>query len=134
VFPAQIGDIQDGKFVRTARFPEVPLFSDLMTSKLKTQREIKAFQAWLTIVQNGKWYALSPGTPPQIVNIYRKAFQSVTENRDFISDASKVLGAGFSVASAPNMQSAVLASTKVDQDDLEFFDELRESVGVPKGR
>jgi hypothetical protein len=134
VFPAQIGDVRDGKFVRAARFPDVPLFSELIEPKLKTPREIKAFRAWTTVAHLGKWFALPPDTPAQIAEAYRQAFLGVIKNPDFIADALRVLGADFSVSTGEEMQKSAVAVTTVDNDDLDFFDELRESVGVPKSR
>jgi hypothetical protein len=134
VFPAQIGDVKDGKFVPAARFPDVPVFSDLVAPKLKTSREIEAFRAWSTIAHLGKWFALSPDTPAPIADVYRQAFQRVVENPDFMADASKVLGAGFSVSSGEEMQKSAVAVTNVGDDQLDFFDALRGNVGVLKSR
>jgi tripartite-type tricarboxylate transporter receptor subunit TctC len=130
VFPAQSGDARDGKLVRSPRFPNVPLFSDLARPKLKTPAEIKAFEAWETLAQIGKWVGLPPGTPPDIVAAYRKAFAQIVKDKNFEAEASKILGEGYTTATGEEMQEVARAAASVSEDDLKYFDMLRERVGI----
>jgi tripartite-type tricarboxylate transporter receptor subunit TctC len=130
VFPAQSGDARDGKLVRSPRFPDVPLFSDLARPMLKTPAEIKAFEAWETLAQIGKWVGLPPGTPPEIVAAYRKAFAQTVQDKNFEAEASKILGEGYTTATGEEMQQVTAAAASVSEDDLKFFDDLRERVGI----
>jgi hypothetical protein len=134
VFPAQTGDVKDGKYVRNARFPDVPLFAGLIEPKLKTAREKKAFAAWETIEQSGKWFALPPGTPAKIVDLYRKAFDEIVKNPNFIADASRVLGAGYTVETGQETQQLANAGADIGDDELAFFEDLRQRVGIPASR
>jgi tripartite-type tricarboxylate transporter receptor subunit TctC len=42
----------------------------------------------------GRPFTLSPGTPPEILNVYREAFRRVSQDRDFLTDAER---AGFEI-------------------------------------
>jgi tripartite-type tricarboxylate transporter receptor subunit TctC len=130
VFPAQSGDAREGKLVRSPRFPDVPLFSELARPKLKTPQEVKAFEAWETLAQVGKWMGLPPGTPPEFVAAYRKAFAQIIKDKNFEAEASKILGEGYTTATGEEMQKVAVASASVSDDDLRFFDRLREKVGI----
>jgi tripartite-type tricarboxylate transporter receptor subunit TctC len=130
VFPAQSGDARDGKLVRSPRFPDIPLFSELARPKLKDPKEIKAFESWETLAQIGKWMGLPPGTPPEVVAAYRDAFAKIVKDKNFEAEASKVLGEGYTTATGEDMQQVALAAAAVSDDDLKFFEQLREKVGI----
>jgi tripartite-type tricarboxylate transporter receptor subunit TctC len=130
VFPAQSGDSQHGVLVRSARFPDIPLFSDLVRPKLKDPLELSTFRAWELIAQSGKWFALPPGTPPQIVDFYRKAFLEVIATPAFVAEASKVLGVGYTVATGEDVQKVDVALASVGDDELGLMEALRQRVGI----
>jgi hypothetical protein len=129
-FVAQTGDVRKGEFVRSAAFPDVPIFSDLLRPTLKDPKEIKAFEAWETLVQIGKWMALPPDTPAQFVSAYRQAFAQIAKDRQFIAAASNVLGEDFPIATGEEMQQVTLVADEISDDTLKFFDQLRERVGI----
>lgn len=130
VFPAQSGDAREGKLVRSPRFPDVPLFSELARPKLKTPGELKAFAAWETLAQVGKWMGLPPGTPADAVKAYRDAFDKIVKDKNFEAEASKILGDGYTTATGEEMQKVAVDSASVSDDDLKFFEQLREKVGI----
>jgi tripartite-type tricarboxylate transporter receptor subunit TctC len=129
-FPVQIGDWRNGKFVPSASFPEVPVFSDLVKPNLKTEEEIKAYEAWETLVQAGKWAALPPNTPVEIVNAYRKAFESMIADKRFLAEAPSVLGEGFVTITGDEMQQVAIRSDSISDASMKFLDRLRERVGI----
>ena len=129
-FPVQIGDWKDGKLVASASFPDVPVFSDLVKPKLKTDEEIKAYEAWETLVQAGKWAALPPNTPVEFVDAYRKAFAKMVADKRFLAEAPAVLGEGFVTISGEEMQQVAIKSDSISDESLRFLDRLRERVGI----
>jgi tripartite-type tricarboxylate transporter receptor subunit TctC len=130
IFLTQTGDIRDGKRVRSPHFPDVPIFSELIRSKLKDTREIKAFEAWETLAEVGKWLALPPNTPPEFVAAYRKAFTQIVNDKQFLAEAPVSLGLDFTTATGEEMQRAALRADEISDDTLKFFDDLRERVGI----
>lgn len=129
-FVAQTGEPRDGKLVRSARFADVPVFSDLVRDKLKDEREIRAFKAWETLAQVGKWVALPPDTPAEFVDAYRRAFSQLVKDKQFMAEAPATLGEGFTTATGEEMQQVTLNADAISNDTLKFFDQLRERVGI----
>ena len=129
-YVAQTGEPKDGKLVRSARFADVPVFSDLIRDKLKDEPEIEAFKAWETLAQVGKWGALPPGTPAEFVDAYRRAFSQLVNDKQFISEAPATLGEGFTTATGEEMQQVTLNADAISNHTLKFFDQLRERVGI----
>jgi UDP-glucose 6-dehydrogenase len=44
-----------------------------------------------------KWFALAPGTPDYIVDIYRKAWEKVTMDPEFLAEGERISDAFFPV-------------------------------------
>lgn len=130
IMPFQTGVIGSGKLVPGIHYPDIPVFSDLVKPLLKDSREIKAFEAWETIVQGGKWFALPPNTPMEIVSVYRKAFDEAVKDPEFAQSAVKVLGEDFTIASGEDMDMVAEQTNLISDSDVAFFDELREKVGL----
>lgn len=129
--PVQTGVIGPaGKLVPGQHYPDVPVFSDLIKPHLKTTREQSAYAAWELLVQGGKWFALPPGTPAEIVGIYRKAFDAAAKDPGFAEAAAKILGDDFTVASGEEMERIAVKTDLISDSDVNFLDELREKVGL----
>jgi hypothetical protein len=130
LFLAQTGESHDGKLVAGSRFPDVPVFSDLVKPKLKNPQALKSFEAWETLSRIGKWVALPPNTPADIVAAYRKAFLEMTADKEFEIEAARILGEGYTVASGEEMQRVTALSGAISDDELEFFRQLKAKVGI----
>lgn len=130
ITPVQTGVVSGDKLVAGKLYPDIPVFSDLIHPQLKTPREISAFKAWELLVQGGKWYALPPNTPSELVEIYRKAFMASVGDPEFASWASKSLGEDFAIATGEEMEGIADKSDLISDSDVAFFDELREKVGL----
>ena len=122
--------MRDGKLVPGERFPDVPVFSDLLRPKLKDPQAIKAFEAWETLARIGKWVSLPPNTSPEIVAAYRQAFVEMTKDKDFNAEAFRIFGGGFTVATGEEMQQVVLRASAISEDDLDFFAQLKKNIGI----
>ena len=129
-FPAQTGDMRNGRFAPSARFANVPVFSELIRPALKDSKALTAFKAWETLAQIGKWMALPPNTPPQVVGVYRQAFTQIVRDTKFNQEAESILGDGFSTATGEEMQQLTSVADSISDDALKFFDQLREKVGI----
>jgi hypothetical protein len=130
VYPAQLGLSSNGKLIPSSRFPDVPVFEDLMRPHLESPLEIQAFTAWQALADIGKWLALPPGAGPDMVAAYRAAFTSATSDPEFRSEASKILGSEFTVASGEETARMTSAADSISRDQLLFLDQLKRNVGV----
>lgn len=129
-FPVQTGVMKDGKFVADGEYGDAQVFSDIIKPLLKDSLEKKAFASWEAIVQIGKWFALPPDTPDDIVAIYRQAFDRAVVDPAFAPEASKVFGDNYTVMSGKDMQKMTYVADQVTDGELAFYDDLREQVGI----
>lgn len=130
VTPVQTGVMVNGKMVPGKHYPDIPVFSDLLRPQLKDERDRSAFAAWEILVQGGKWFALSPGTPTEILAIYRRGFDAMAKDPEFAPLAARFLGEDFTVASGLEMEQVADKTDLISDSDVAFFDELREKVGL----
>ena len=129
--PVQTGVIGSaGKLVPGQHYRDVPVFSDLIKPHLKTERDRSAYAAWEILVQGGKWFALPPGTPVDIVGIYRKAFDEAVRDPAFAEASAKILGDDFTTATGEEMERIAVKTDLISDSDVSYFDELREKVGL----
>jgi tripartite-type tricarboxylate transporter receptor subunit TctC len=81
---AQSGTLKDGKMGGRPEFGNAPVIVEQMQGKIQNPVEAMSFEYWSTLSALDKWLALPPGTPAPIVATYRKAFQAMTQDPEFI--------------------------------------------------
>ena len=77
---AQIG------LTNSADIPQVPQALDLV----KDPEGHKVFEILLARQENGRSFALPPGTPPDILEAFRKGFAAMVKDPAFLADAAKL--------------------------------------------
>ena len=130
IIPVQTGVMGDSKLVASPEFPDTPVFSDLVRPLLKDPLEMKAFASWESLTQIGKWFALPPNTPKDILDIYREAFAKSMKDGQFVDEAHKILGDNVAAASGDDIERVADVADTVSDDELKFFNRLREKVGI----
>jgi hypothetical protein len=73
-----------------AEFPNVPVFSDLVTNRILDPLPQKAFAYWRSYNELDKWLGLAPGTPEDIVAAYRMAFDRIAQDTEFIDQGRRM--------------------------------------------
>jgi hypothetical protein len=66
--------------------PDVPSALDLV----KDEQGHKVFEVLLARQENGRPFALPPGTPPDVVATFRQAFEALVKDPAFLEDAAKL--------------------------------------------
>ena len=130
IIPVQTGVMGDTKLVASPEFPETPVFSDLVRPLLKEPLEQKAFASWEALTQIGKWFALPPHTPKAILDIYREAFARSMQDDAFAAEGRKLLGDNVAAASGADIERVADVADTVTDEELTFFNRLREKVGI----
>jgi tripartite-type tricarboxylate transporter receptor subunit TctC len=87
---AQSGALKAGKFVANDDFGSAPVFADLMDGKISDSLAKAAFSYWSAIMTTDKWLGLIPGTPADITNVYREAFQKLSADPEFLAAGTKI--------------------------------------------
>lgn len=127
---AQVGNISGGRAVARVTYPNVPTIASLVRGKLKDV-ELAAFDFWQSASQIDKWYALPPGTPESIVAVYRKAFDQVFTDQEFIKLAEAQFSPEFSRQGAEDLTTIVANSTYPTAEITDFMMDLRVKAGLP---
>lgn len=86
----QSGALENGKFVGRADLPGVPVFVDQVQGKISDPLAEKAFKYWSSITATDKFLALSPDTPPSIVDAYIKAFVAACQDPELMAMSEKL--------------------------------------------
>lgn len=86
----QSGAFQAGKFSPNDDFGNAPVFAHQMEGKISDKLALAAFAYWTAIMTTDKWVGLTPGTPADIVTIYRDAFEKVGTDKEFLVAGTKI--------------------------------------------
>jgi tripartite-type tricarboxylate transporter receptor subunit TctC len=67
-----------------------PVFDELMKGKISVPLQQKSFLYWELLNDMDKWFALPPNTPPKILAAYRKAYEDMEKDPDFLANTKKI--------------------------------------------
>lgn len=129
-FVVQVGFPEGDKFVPRADFPDVPVLSNLVKPKL-TGLALEAFEGWEAIVTAGKWYALPPKTPTEIVQAYRQAHDRAVRDAEFVSLTKKQYSDVYSTTNGEETDRMVRQIAVISDDVLDYIQALKQNVGIP---
>jgi tripartite-type tricarboxylate transporter receptor subunit TctC len=87
---SQSGALENGKFISRPDFPDVPVFGDEIHEQLRDPVAKQAFDYWLSINALDKWVGLAPGTPSDMVEVYRAAFRKMIADPEFLTLGNKI--------------------------------------------
>jgi tripartite-type tricarboxylate transporter receptor subunit TctC len=73
-----------------ADFPDVPVFTDQVQSKIADPLPQQAFSYWRSYNEMDKWLGLAPGTPEDIVLAYRSGFDRIAQDAEFIEQGRRM--------------------------------------------
>ena len=128
---AQMGQLtKKGTVQRRGAFPDVPLFSELVEPKLSGEK-IRAFHNWQSTNALGKYFALPPKTPPDIVQAWRAAFSRMEADPEFKEAASAQLDPDYNLLSEVETLKIVQDMAAIPEEDLAYLIHLREKYGLP---
>jgi tripartite-type tricarboxylate transporter receptor subunit TctC len=123
----QRGRFSDGKFRVRKDLENVPVLSDLLEGKLDPQAE-ETFNVWAQSTNIGKWLTLASGTPRDIVQAYRDAFDKVGEDPEFISIGQKQIDAEFGLINGQDLEVIGKQMANASPASLKALDGLNETI------
>jgi hypothetical protein len=121
--------LSDGVIVPRAEFGGAPLISDLMKGKIKDPLAEKAFAYWRSLTSVDKWVALPPGTPDDILGVFREAFKKASADPDFLAQGTKISD-GFFPVSASDMEDMISTLASTPPEALEYTKNLMRKQGL----
>lgn len=125
----QTGGVENGKFVRRPEFADIPVFSDLMAGKIDDPTALEAFHFWESRNAIEKWVALAPGTPDDIVEVYREAFRKMSQDPAFLNDGKKI-SEGFTAQSSTDLEFLIHSAMSASPAAISFTKALAEGAGI----
>jgi putative tricarboxylic transport membrane protein len=128
----QTGVFSNGTLRRRDAFPQVPLLTELLQSKI-TGAARAAFASWLQTVQIGKYYALPPNTPAPYVAAYRQAFSRMQGDPEFRELARTAIDPDYALTTAADTKQLIDGLMASSAETLEFINALRNKYGLPSG-
>lgn len=86
----QSGTFRDGKFQGRPELGDVPVFATMIQDKLTSPDAKAAFRYWEAFMATDKWLGLRDGTPTEVVNTYRAAFEKTIRDPEFVERSKRV--------------------------------------------
>jgi tripartite-type tricarboxylate transporter receptor subunit TctC len=124
--PDESGEGVEGR----SDFANVPVFDHLVEGKLKGAAK-DSFEFWTMQNQLDKWYALPPGTPDEIVQAYRVAYDKVIKDPEFLKNAKLQFSEDFSPMKGELVQKLVAKTSYPDKALTDFIEEMKAKNGLP---
>jgi len=126
---SQSGMIRDGKLLPRSDFPDAPLLPQMLSGKISDPIARQSFEYWSSLESKDKWLALPPGTPSDIVQVYRESFLKLVEDPDFIARA-KVMAEDFTPTSWQDLQSWIKTMADTPDESIKFLSVMLQHQGV----
>jgi len=123
----QRGRFVDGKFRARKDLESVPVLADLLGGKLDSQAA-ETFAVWQQSTNIGKWLTLASGTPKDIVQAYRDAFDKVAEDPEFIKIGQQQIDAEFGMIKGQDLEVIGKQMAHASPASLKALDGLNETI------
>lgn len=128
---AQMGDSDaTGDVAGRSDFAHIPVFDKLIEGKL-TGQAAASFEFWTMLNQMDKWYALPPGTPAEIIETYRTAYDQVIKDPEFLKNAHLQFSEDFMPMKGDLVQRLVEKTSYPDKQLTSFIEQMKVKNGLP---
>jgi tripartite-type tricarboxylate transporter receptor subunit TctC len=113
-----------------SEFGKIPTFTTLVQGKLQGLPG-ETFDFWSALNDMDKWYALPPGTPKEIVDTYRTAWDKMVKDPEFIRQGKILFSADFATVSGAVITEHVRKTAYPKSEVVAFMDQLKAKNGLP---
>jgi hypothetical protein len=93
----------------------------------------KGFDYWFAQQNLSTWIALTPGTPPAILDLYRKAYENLGNDPDFMEKAKKI-AEDFTIQPGADVADAVKTLDNAPREALDYISDMLRRQGAGTGR
>jgi tripartite-type tricarboxylate transporter receptor subunit TctC len=122
---AQSGMMENGVFVPRPDFGDAPIIAGNMTGRIQDPVAQKGFEYWAALNMMDKWLALPPGTPKPIVDVYRKAFEAMAKDPDYLQR-----GSDYTPVSHKDIETLVQTLSKTPDESLTYISTMLRGQGL----
>jgi tripartite-type tricarboxylate transporter receptor subunit TctC len=113
-----------------SEFEKIPTFNALVQGK-PSGLSAEAFEFWNALNDMDKWYALPPGTPKEILDTYRAAWNRMIKDPEFIQRGKLLFSADFKPVDGQHIADVVDKTAYPKADVVAFMDQLKAKNGLP---
>jgi tripartite-type tricarboxylate transporter receptor subunit TctC len=113
-----------------SEFGKIPTFTSMVQGKLQGLPG-ETFDFWSALNDMDKWYALPPGTPKEIVDTYRTAWDKMVKDPEFIRQGKILFSADFATVSGAVITEHVRKTAYPKSEVVAFMDQLKAKNGLP---
>lgn len=125
----QTGALEGGKIVGRDEFGDAPIFLNQIKGKITDPVAQKAFDYWLALSSVDKWLGLAPGTPDEILQVYRAAFTKFSVDKEFLELGDKISD-GFGPIAADDVEAFVRTLATTPPEALTYLTRLMQKQGL----
>jgi hypothetical protein len=127
----QLGGIVNGSSVALrSEFQNLPTINSLMKGKV-SGLAAEAFEFWDSLNQIDKWFALPPGTPAEIVAVYRDAWSKLVEDFEFTLMGKEQFSTDLETVSGEKVTELVKKTAAPKPEIIAFIEQLRTKNVLP---
>lgn len=112
-----------------SEMPEVTLIADQVKGKINDPLEQKAFAYWGNYNALDKWLALPPGTDKEVVTAFRRAFDTMSTDPQFIQ-AGKSMSEDFVIQAPETIAASIKALADTPDEAIEFIKKIAVKQGL----
>ena len=126
------GGIRSGdKYIARKSYKDVPIFPNLLLAKKLKPIEWQGYLSWAGAQQADKWMALPPGTPKEYVGAWRKAFERVTKDPEFLKVAQRQMSKDLRPIYGPDLEKLIREVVTTPREAVDYATRLRVKHGLP---
>jgi tripartite-type tricarboxylate transporter receptor subunit TctC len=126
---SQSGTMRDGQLKVRSDFPDAPLLPAMLEGKIKDPIAKQSYDYWSGVESKDKWLALPPGTPADVVAVYRDAYEKLMRDPDFTARA-KTMAEDFAPTPWQELQSWIKLMGDTPKEAIDFITVMLHHQGV----
>jgi tripartite-type tricarboxylate transporter receptor subunit TctC len=125
----QTGRLENGKVLGRQDYGNAPLFPEQIKGKITDPLAQEAYDYWLAQNTLDKVLVMAPGTPAEILQVYRTALDKVFEDPEF-QKLGGAVSEGLSWTPAPDVENAIRTLADTMPETLDYFKALMRKQGM----
>jgi hypothetical protein len=126
----QSGALENGEMVGRGDYADAPLLSNLMKGKIEGDPVAEeAFKYWVSIIAIDKFLALPPGTPDDVLDLYRTAYQKLMDDKEFL-DQGKKISEDIALLPPPEVERVIANLAGISDAALDYTKGLMRKQGL----
>lgn len=118
---------------RRRDYPNIKSFEEVLGDKRPSGVSWQAYRFWLGPSDLDKLVVLPPGTPGNIVKIYRDAYQKMAKDPEFQKVTTTFFGEGWVIRGGKETEALVVETTTASKEVKDFLRKMRKRHGLPEG-